>query len=186
MTYVPQNPEIQELVTKLDKVDSNKLFQSIVDLPFGNKMLTISIDLGIIVLLIENEDSNTLDRVALSNTELAKGAVKVSAKPFHEIKIPLSSKDNALVLAIKSGQHKLVSDWQFLFTPILKPEEARLNQLGASIECSLVVPLNSTRIRGAMIFSFYQPENFINEEHISFAKTYVDIVSKKLDNSFKS
>lgn len=163
-----------------DTQDRNKLYRHIVNAPFSDKLLVTSIDLGIAVLLLADLKNNTLDRVALSDTELAQGAVKVSAKPFHDIKIPLNTERNIIVQSIKTGEYRITEDWQYLFTPALTSEEARLNQAGASIECSLVWPLD-IKNGGAMIFSFYQPQAYITEEHLSFARRYTEIVSEKLN-----
>lgn len=178
MVYDFQSEELIELKKILSS--SKDIYRTIVNSPFKFDLLTTSIDLGIVVLLLVDPKENVLKRVALSDTELAKGAVRVSAVPFHEIKIPMTTKDNALVQAIKTKEHQLVSDWQFLFTPALSPEQSRLNQRGASIECSLVWPLE-IKDGGAMIFSFYQPITNILEDHLSFAKSYAQLVSEKLN-----
>ncbi len=156
-----------------------KLYQTIVDTPFNDRLLSTSIDLGIIVLLLTNKKNHTVDRVALSDTELAKGAVSVSAKPFHEIRIPLRAKDNCIAQAVKTMKYQLVDDWQYLFTPILTPEQARRNQAGASVECSLIWPLKSGD-GGALIFSFYQPIAYVSSDHLAFAERYAALVDKHL------
>lgn len=157
----------------------SKLYQSIVDAPFSDKVTATNIDLGIGVLLQVDPISKTIDRVALSNTELAQGAVLVSAKPFHQIKIPLHTKNNYISEAIVSGRHKITEDWQYLFNPALKPEEARRNQAGASIESSLVWPLKANH-GGALIFSFYQPRRNIGSDHLEFARMYAQLVDRQL------
>jgi hypothetical protein len=158
------------------------LFNKIVNLPFSNKLLSTTVDLGIIVLLQINLETNTVDRVALSDTELAKGAVKLSAKQFHEIKIPATETNNIITSAIRSKEFKFTEDWACMFNPILTPQQARLNQASAGIECSLVYPLSSGH-GGALIFSFYQPQSRITGEHLAFVATYADMVDSALNKA---
>lgn len=167
-----------------EALKKGNLFETIVNLPFKNKILTTSIDLGIMVLLQIDPKTKTIDRVALSDTEQAKSAVKVSAKQFHEIKIPMSEKSNIIATAIRQKEYKLTEDWAPMFNPVLTPKQARLNQENAGIECSLVYPLLSCH-GGALIFSFYQPQSYITDEHLEFIANYADLVEKALDKYFK-
>src|SRR5690606_24522075 len=147
--------------------------------PFKEKLLVTDLDLGIVVFLLVNKKAQTIDRIALSNTALAKEAVKVSAKPFREISIPLYEEDNVIAAAIKTGEPQITDDWQYLFTPVLSADEARRNQLSASIECSMIVPIKA-RDGAAMIFSFYQPIANITDDHRKFARDYAKLVQKYL------
>jgi hypothetical protein len=159
--------------------DDAGLFHAIVNAPFHDRVSATHIDLGIVVLLLVNEAENTVDRIALSNTEQAAGAVKMSEKPFREIKIPFDCDDNAIVQAIKTSQPQTVTDWQYLFVPALSPRAARFNQAGAGIECSHVYPLN-VRGGGAIIFSYYQENKNIVEEHREFMEGYIELVNARL------
>lgn len=169
---------LRQLERSLATVSANQLYQAIVDAPFANKLLTTSIDLGIVVLLLVTADG-FVDRVALSNTELASGAVKVSPKPFSSIRVPLDAQENYIVQAITEGKHRLTEDWYYLFTPVLTATQARRNQTAASIESSLVWPLAGS-VKGALIFSFYQPAVNITDNHLAFAADYAKTVSKRL------
>lgn len=155
------------------------LLREIVNAPFSNRLLCANIDLGIVVLLLVHKENQTIDRVALSDTELAKNAVRVSAKPFHKIRIPLSAQDNSIVEALNSGNPTTTQDWSTLFSPVLTPEQARQNQQAASIECSLVWPLKAGT-GGALIFSFYQPLQYVGDDHLAFAEAYASIVERCL------
>jgi hypothetical protein len=161
------------------------LFNKIVNLPFSNKLLSTTVDLGIIVLLQINPETKTVDRVALSDTELARGAVRLSAKQFHEIKIPVAEPNNLITKAIRTKEFKFTEDWTCLFNPILTPEQARLNQASAGIECSLVYPLSSGH-GGALIFSFYQPQASITDGHLAFVASYADMVDSALNKHYAS
>lgn len=160
--------------------DDEILLSSIVNAPFHNKLHTTSMDLGIVVLLLVNSDTNTIDRVALSDTEPARWAVKMTPKPFLEIKVPLDDKENILSKAIRTDKPQKTSDWKYLFVPVLSAESARFNQAGAGIGCSFVYPLHDGKDGGALIFSFYQPIQQITKKHQDFMKTYSKIASDAL------
>lgn len=162
-----------------------ELLEAIVNAPFHDKIRVTDLDLGIIVLLQVNKSSGTIDRVALSNTEQAHGAVKMSEKPFKEIKIPLGYEGNLIAKAISSGEMQCVTDWQYLFVPALSPRAARFNQAGAGIEFSCVYPLKS-RGGGALIFSFYQVGTSIKNRHYTFAAKYTKLVDKFLGGQTKT
>ena len=160
--------------------NDTELYRAIVNAPFHNKLRAVQLDLGIVVLLLVNEQTKMIDRIALSDTELAAGAISVSAKPFHSIKIPLSSKTNIIADAIRSNDFRQTGDWKYLFTPALTAEEARFNQAGAAIGCSVVSPLIDTSKKGALIFSFFQhPEN-ISVAHYNFIAQYSSAVAQAL------
>lgn len=135
------------------------VLKAVVDAPFADKLEATRMGLGIVVLLITNRKKGVIDRIALSNTELAKGTTTVSVKKFEDIKIPLDERDNIIAKAIRSGKPQSTADWHYLFTPALTAEEARLNQAGGAIAHSVVYPL-AGKNSGALIFSYYKyPED---------------------------
>lgn len=175
------NLYLEELNKSLDSSQNgSKLFKTIVNAPFKDRRHSALLGLGIVVLLLVDKKSRTIDRIALSDTELAQGAVDVSVKHFKDIKIPLNYKGNFIAEAIRSGRYQQTSDWQYLFSPALKPEEARINQAGAGIGCSFVYPLKSARDGGAMIFSFFIPLDKIEAVHRDFMYRYSKLVTKIL------
>ena len=171
----------KNMQTLLADADNDKdLFEMIVNAPFHNKLHTTTLDLGIVVLLLANKKQGTIDRIALSDTEPARWAVKMTPVEFHKIKIPIDHKANIISKAIKTEQPQITSDWKFLFIPVLSAEAARFNQAGAGIACSYVYPLIEARDGGALIFSFYQPPDKIKIQHKHFMQTYSEIVGKAL------
>lgn len=164
-------------VTKNDK----QLFNKIVNLPFADKKTSAMLGLGVVVLLLVNKKTRTIDRIALSNTEQAVGAVTYSVKPFKDIKIPLDNRENYLGVAIRTRRPMMTSDWKDMFVPALTPQEARFNQAGAGIACSVIYPLNNARDGGAIIFSFYEPLNRIGQDHHTFMSKYSSLVTKSLN-----
>jgi len=154
----------------------NTSYEAIVNNPFKDKITATTLDLGIIVFLLVNTDTKTIDRVALSDTEQAKNAVKMSAIPFHDIKIPVSHPDNIISRAISTHTPRETEDWIDLFIPAFTSQQARFNQLGAGIECSWVFPLNIPD-GGALIYSYYQPYHNLTDDHKKFMTAYTNRVS---------
>lgn len=172
---------LEMLYKKLESCETrNELFGTIVNAPFLNKYQSTCLDLGIIVLLLSNKDTGMIDRVALSDTELAERAVQISAKPFADIKIPLNHVDNHISQAINTKEMRQTENWEHLFIPALTPEQARFNQSSAGIESSTVMPL-ALQNGGALIFSCFQPLTNITKNHTAFMKTYAGMVSEHLN-----
>lgn len=174
------SPFFDSLQEQLNQAASERqLFEAIVNAPFRHPVQTTLLDLGIIVLLLVNRAKLTIDRIALSDTEHAEGAVKMSEKPFRSIKIPLGHTANIIAKAIATGRPTSTADWPDLFVPVLSPQAARFNQSGAGIECSFVFPFTA-RDSGALIFSYYQPRQNIGPLQQKFMHAYTDMVDKRL------
>lgn len=158
------------------------LFESIVNAPFRDGVRAGLLYLGLLQMTLVNTKTNMVDRIALSDTEPAHGAVRMSVLPFKAIRIPISHERNLIVKAIRSGEPQSTSDWQYLFTPALTAEEAHFNQAGAGAACSFVYPLKGVGDGGALTYSFYQPINVISQETKDFMQQYTDIAAKYLSS----
>lgn len=157
----------------------NDIYQTIVDAPFYDPLVATYLELGIIVLLLVDEESHSINRVALSNTVHAAGAIKTSEKLFREIKIPLNYEKNIISAAIISGHGRHTEDWKDLFVPALSASSARFNQAGAGITWSLVEPFVYGNHRAAVIFSFFNtPSSVKRTKH--FTSTYTKMLAKLL------
>lgn len=168
------------LQQRLSEAQTRQAFyRTVVDTPFTFKVDMARLHLGIIVLLLANKSTGFIDRVALSNTELAKGTTDISVKKFEDIKIPLVNPDNYIARAIATKKPQFTTDWQHLFTPALTPEEARFNQAGGGIACSSVHPFTHG-VDGALIFSYYQYPEQLGSDQQQFMKKYTDLVSHQL------
>jgi hypothetical protein len=171
---------LKQLGQMLNAANSDaKLFQAIVNAPFHKPIKAAELDLGIVVFLQVNKKTRTIDRVALSNTEAAVGTVKMSEKPFEEIKIPLGHPENAIARAIETGAPQFVSDWKYLFVPSMDARAARFNQAGGGIEFSAIMPLKA-RSGGALIFSYFQIDKNVFQEHHEFMQSYAALVDQAL------
>lgn len=160
--------------------DDAELFEAIVNQPFEtHKVQTAFLFLGIIVLLQVNKKTKTIDRVALSRTELAKNTTDVSAKRFEDIKIPLGYPGNVIAKAIQIGKPQETTDWQNLFCPELTAEEARMNQASGGISYSAIYPLGA-RDGGALIFSYFQYLQDIGDPQHTFMQRYAALVDELL------
>lgn len=158
----------------------SELYHGVVNAPFFYKVETAFLFLGIIVLLIVDKETGLIDRVALSNTELAENTTTVSVKPFHDIKIPLDNEDNIISKAIRTQEPQNTTDWETMFTPALTGEEARLNQASGGIAYSVVYPLKTVKNGGAMIFSYYQYPQEIGKQQQEFMENYSSLASEVL------
>jgi hypothetical protein len=174
--------DYKALEQKLQSAASDEeLFDAVVNAPFINPLPAVLIFLGIVVLLQVNQETGTIDRVALSKTEQARATTDVSAKPFNEIKIPIDYLENIIADAIHGGQPQDTTDWKFLFNPVLSSQQARLNQANAGIAHSIVYPLKS-RGGGALIFSYYQYRSEMEDGKAeAFMKRYSDLVEAALN-----
>ncbi len=176
--------DYSQLAAKLKSASSkDDLYEAIVNAPFDikdGKLEAAYLFLGIIVLLIVNKEKGTIDRVALSKTELAKNTTTVSVKKFKDIKIPVHYDNNIIATAIQTGQSQETTDWKDLFAPELSAEEARVNQASGGIAYSAVYPLIGVGDGAAMIFSYYQYRNEIGDAQQLFMSKYTEIVTKAL------
>jgi hypothetical protein len=162
------------------KATKQELYRAIVDSPFEHKVEVALLHLGIVVLLLVDPETKLINRIALSNTELAKGTTDISMKRFEDIKIPLDYPDNIIAKAIRTGKAQLTTDWKYLFAPALTPEEARFNQAGGAIACSAIYPLLGVPHGGAMIFSYYQYPEKLGPNQRKFMKSYSTAVAAAL------
>jgi hypothetical protein len=169
----------QQLAATSNKKD---LYQKIVNAPFEYRVPTAFLFLGIIVLLFANEETGNIDRVALSQTELAKNTTDVSFVPFKQIKIPLNHHENIIAQAIKTGKYQDTTDWKFLFEPALTAEQARINQASGGIAYSAVYPLLGVKSGAAMIFSYFQYVHNIGPAQHDFMTQYSELVSSVLED----
>jgi len=160
--------------------DNADLFRLIVNAPLAYKIETTLLSLGIIVLLLVNKKTGTVDRIAISENDLARRTKHRSVKKFEEIRIPIGHRDNIIAKAIETGLPQSTTDWQYLFTPELSAEDARFNQIEGGIGYSAVYPLPGARDGGALIFSYFQYPEKIHQPQEEFMDTYSKIVADRL------
>jgi hypothetical protein len=172
---------LHELRSVLSATDPKLLARTIVNAPFQYRAEMVLMGIGIIVLLVADKVTGDIHRIALSNTEMAAGTVRISSKKFEDIKIPIGHKENIIARAIDTNEPQMTEDWRYLFAPALSPAQARLNQAGGAIACSYVYPLSFKGNSGALIFSYYKDGSQIADPELEFMKSYSQLVSTHLD-----
>jgi hypothetical protein len=168
----------------ISTTDQASLHNAIVSAPFNYPVFAASLFLGIIVLLIVDKTTGTINRVAITDNIHAERAKRRSIKKFEDIKIPLHHHENIISKAINTGDAQFTVDWQYLFVPELTADQARFNQADSGIGFSAVYPIKSGLIRtkavGALIFSYYQFPEKVGRHQRNFMRKYADIVSRAL------
>lgn len=175
----------EEYYNQLEKVlgetkTTGQLYQKLVNLPFADRKRVTMMGLGHMIFALVNKKTQTIDRIALSNTESAHGAVNYSVLPFKAIRIPLSNRENYIGIAIRTKKIMSTTDWKYTFTPILTAQEARFNQAGAGVGCSVVYPLSDVGDGAAFVFSFYEPLERIGQFQHGFMRRYTDLAAAEL------
>jgi hypothetical protein len=160
--------------------DDKELFETIVNAPFSDRRRSALLGLGILSLLLVDKKTKMIFRAAVSDTDFARGAARTATRPFKDMQIPLGYKGNFIAEAIRSERYQQTSDWQYLFSPELSAEDARLNQAAAGIACSFIYPLGYARSGGALVFSYYLPVDKIEREHSEFMRTYSKLATNSL------
>jgi hypothetical protein len=152
--------------------------ETVVNAPFRNRGVTGLLGLGIVVFLLVNRKTKTIDRITLTDNEMKAGAFSMTAVPFHQIKVPLGYTQNFISKAIREQNYMITSDWQYILNPVLSPEQARFNQAGSGIACSVIYPLPRILDGAAMIFSYYEPIDRIGKAHHNFMTRYISIAQR--------
>ena len=163
--------------SKTDK----KFHQNIVDAPFVNKFNSTLLGLGFLAFLLVNKETNTLDRITISNTPTALGAINMTDKPFEDMKVPLNHKGNIVLTAIATGRYQQTNDWHYLTDPAVTAEASRFNQAAAGISSSYVYPLVGVNPKGAIIFQYYLNMHDIEQLHHNFMFRYTKLVSTMIN-----
>jgi len=159
------------------KNDSD-LFKTIVNYPFKYRLEVTNLSLGIIVLLLVNKNEERVDRICMTDNDLAQAAKRMSPESFSNIKLPMGDKTNIIVKAIKSKKPISTMNWTYLVTPALPSDIALLNQAAAGIGHSVVFPFTA-RDGGALMYHFYEDE--ISQFQFKFMEDYTNKVNTILN-----
>jgi hypothetical protein len=164
--------------------DDPGLFRVIVNAPFDQKLEAAFMFLGILVLLLVNKETGTINRIVMSDNEMTDNINKVSVVPFKKIMIPFGDKDNIIARALATGIPQDTTDWRFIYSPVLNPVQAHINQASSGISYSAVYPLE-VRDGGALIFSYYQDSGHVGNKQLEFMKKYTKLVANVLNEPTK-
>lgn len=167
----------------LNSLDFNTVVQSIVD--------SVLVELGylrlgyqIVVLALIDEDSNTLRRISISKTKKAQKALDITPVPFKDIVIPLSSKNNACIKAIRKNKPVIVKKWDKLLVPPYTKEDALKVQSSLGIKTSMVYPVSTQgEPRGILIFSMDKETKKVTSEEKDLISSFTDLVGLAVQNA---
>lgn len=167
----------------LDTLDFNQVVQRIVD-GLLSELGYLQLGYRIVVLTLVNEETGLLERISLSQTHEAEMAQQVSAVPFHDIKIPLSSSNNLLVKALMEKRPFVTKSWPEIFTPVLTVEQATTNQQASGIKTSMIYPVVVRgKGIGVLIFSLIKDEAEVSDQEKELIRGFTDVVGLAVQNS---
>lgn len=190
MSYstTPQSKKTLDAIWRLEKIILNTLdFSAVVQKIVDSTITELGyLDLGyqIVVLCLVDENTQTLKRISISQTEKAAAALQASKVPFHEIEIPLSYHQNALIHAIDTNEECVVTQWKEILVPAFTETEALQIQQLLEIQASLIFPvLARGKAIGAMIFSMSKPESAVSDDEHDLLRSFTDVVGLAVQNS---
>lgn len=121
------------------------------------------------VLGIIDPERKVLKRVAVSDTEHAKKALRSLEVPFSNIEIKLSDKDNFCIQAIDSNKILNTNDLYNVLRPAISRENATIVQNAMGTKTTLVYPIYSTATKEPLGV-FLVSVNKLAEEITEFEK----------------
>jgi len=136
------------------------------------------------VLTLIDKEAGIVRRISFSPTPEAFRMLKKANIRFHDIKIPLTAKENLLVKAIENQQIYITHDLADVLLPEKSREVWEKVQEVAGIKTSLVFPLiiHGESI-GAMIFSLSKSEKEITDNEKGILGGFTDAVAVALENA---
>ncbi len=138
----------------------------------------------IIVLALVDGQTQTLRRIAISQTEEATKALAITPVPFKDIVIPLSELENLSIKALNSKTVLSTNEWYDILRPVYTPEEAVSVQKAIGIKSSMVYPIFTRgRPLGILIFSMVKDVSEVTEEEKTLIGGFTDLVGIAVQNS---
>jgi hypothetical protein len=172
--------DYDELAAQLDKADPADAHSAIVNVPFNNELDMALLFLGFICIFVVEEKLDRICLKAASDTEqyhLAIDHFKFDPSKYHLYFD--KNKDNSIVRAILSNEPQNTTDWNTLNRGKTPSDTVRLNQANSGIAYSVIRPFRS-KIRGALLFNFYQYPEQIGQQQENFMERYTELASKYL------
>ena len=187
-TTTPYNPHTLDALWNLQKIIlETPDFEGIVVRVVNSILVELGyLQLGyrILVLTLVDKNTQTLKRIALSQTPEAQRAMGASPVPFEKIEIPLHAEDNLLIRALKDNKVYITHFWPDIFRPVLSDEAALRNQAAAGIKTSMLFPLTARgEVIGVMIFSLVKGEEEVSQEEKDLIERFTDIVGLAVQNA---
>ncbi len=167
----------------LDSLDFKEVVQRTVD-SILTELQQLQLGYRIIVLALFDKKTNTLKRIAISQTDEGKKALATTPIPFSKIDIPLIAKDNLCVKVFETGISGITSFWpDILCPPFIKEDAIKIQEI-VGIKTSLVYPVTGkNEITGIMIFSLVKNTEEISLEEKDLIESFTNIAGLAVQNS---
>jgi hypothetical protein len=181
ISVLPKNDVYEDIERALEAVknDAQALYQAIVNAPFAHDRDMAFLFLGFICFFWVDSESNIIRAGAATDNEYFKQSIANYNFTMDEYQVPLSETENSIVQAVISGKPVTSTNWDSFRRPDVEEGVARLNQANSGIGYSAVYPVTG-KIKGALMFNFYQFPEAIGEGQATFMEHYSNLVSKAL------
>ncbi len=167
----------------LSALDFEKLTESVVNVVL-EELNYLKIGYRISVLTVVDKKAGIVRRISFSPTPEALEILRRAKIKFHDIKIPLNTKENLLVKAIKNKKVYVTHDLSDVFYPEKTRDIWRQLQHQVGIKTSLVFPLIiKGKSFGAMIFSLSKSEKEVSDYEKGVLGGFTDAVAVALENA---
>jgi hypothetical protein len=163
--------------------DRAELYQVIATAPFTHKVEMALLFLGFISFFILDDTKQTVRLVAVSDTEYYQMSVQGYNFDLASYVVPLDDSKNSIAKAIKTGKPQSTTDWGVLGRTRAE-DAARFNQANSGIAYTAVYPF-SGKLRGALMYNYYQYQDAIGPQQHEFMKRYTIMVSSALDKNYE-
>lgn len=159
--------------------DTRSLYHAIANAPFDHDRDMALLFLGFISFFVLDEEKQAVVTGSFTDNEYFQHSVADHNFDPTTYKLPLSLTDNALVKAITTGKPVSSDNWDNFKRPEIEEGIARLNQAAGGIGYSVVYPV-AGKIKGALIFNYYQFPESIGDLQSDFMARYSNLVSSAL------
>jgi hypothetical protein len=187
LSAAPQDDKLfhkLEQSLKAEKSGREALMNLVAQAPFTYDREMAFLFLGFISFFVVDEEEELLLPGGVTDNDYYRESIANYKFEFSEYRVPMSATDNSVVQAIISRKPVIVTSWETIRRPTIEEGYARLNQASGGIGCSIVYPLKG-KVRGALMYNFFQYPESIGKTQEVFMQRYADIVSKIL-SGFKS
>lgn len=142
----------------------------------------LGFEIGVLALI--DKEKGVLKRVGMSSTVTGVKARQSLPIPYEQMEIPLNSKENLSIRAIKDNQVKITHDLYDLFVPVLDRQISKEIQDTVKVSTSLIYPIRAKQgVIGVMIVSIARSEKNLSAYEQESIENLVDVVGIALDNA---
>jgi hypothetical protein len=161
------------------KTDRATLYKAIVEEPFVHDRAMGLLFLGFISFFVLDDEQQMIVVAAATDNEYYHQSVDNYDFKLSDYKLPLTATDNSVVRAITTGEPVSSDNWDSFRRPQIEEGVARLNQADGGIGYSVVYPV-AGKIKGALMFNYYQFPEAIGAAQEGFMQRYSELVSAAL------